>query len=133
MTDSDDEVQLVKRTLSVPICSQGITDNDTLMQHQRDKLSYWNKEKFLKENERNKNGPRKSEREESVINSPCQGNLPADLAPPPLSENTVAGTTQPHIFQSIDECIQHWCGDPKAEIVDGTEKDQSKEYLDKHK
>ena len=86
----------------------------------------------MKENEKNKNGPRKSEGEEYVVNSPSQGNLPADLAPPPLSENTVAGTTQPHIFQSIDEWIQHWCGDPKAERVDSTEKDELKEHLDKH-
>ena len=107
MTDSDNEVSVLKSTLSVPICSQGITDTVTLMQHQRDRISHWKRQKFMKESEEEKNGPRKNEEKKDK-----------DFAVEQVtaSSENAEGTKQPKFFNSIDECIQHWCAVPDENI-----------------
>ena len=55
--NEDDNIVHIKSVSSAPICSQGETDTDVIMQHQRGRLSYWQHIRF----EKSQNGPVKTQ------------------------------------------------------------------------
>ena len=44
----DDDIEFLKSVSSIPICSQGETDTDVLMQHQRHRLCFWQRVRLEK-------------------------------------------------------------------------------------